>query len=98
MYKIDASMRMLHDPLRKFYISRKKRYDPVEFLIASAVLLWNNGAALDPTSPKFLAYLKLVEDRAIAASRGKMSTIRDKNTKKSNESRDGLRSIAGRTT
>jgi hypothetical protein len=97
MYKIDGAMRMLHDPTRRFFIklSRKKKYDPVEFLMMSALLLWNDGAALDPTSPKFLAYLKQVEQRAIAASRGKMSNIRSHNVVQNQVVRDGLRSIAG---
>ena len=97
MYKIDAAIRILHDPLRKFYIklSRKKRYDPVEFLLAGAFLLWNDGAALDPNSPKFLAFLAQVEQRAIAASRGKMSNIRSHNVVKSELVRGGMRAIAG---
>ena len=97
MVKVDAAMRILHDPTRRFYIklSRKKKYDPVEFLLASAVLSWNDGAALDEDAPAYLSYLGQVQARAIRASRGKMSTVRDMNTKRNNAVRGGLRAVAG---
>jgi len=97
MVLIDAAMRILHDPLRKFWIklSRKKQYDPVEFLLADAIRKWNDGKALDEASTLFLAHIGLVEGRAIAASRGKMSTIRDHNTTKSNMLRAATRDVAG---
>ena len=65
-------------------MSRKKKYDPVEFLLASAVLSWNDGAALDEDALAYLSYLEQVQARAIRASRGKMSTVRDMNTKRNN--------------
>ncbi len=40
-------------------------------------------------------YVKMVEARAVAASRGKMSTVRQQNTKSSNLVRDALRQVAG---
>ena len=97
LYKIDAAMRILHDPLRRFYIklSRKKMYDPVEFLLSDAIQKWNDGAALDEYSTFFLAYVGLVEGRAIASSRGKMSSIRQHNTVSSNALRGALRGVAG---
>ena len=97
MYKIDAAMRILHDPLRRFYIklSRKKMYDPVEFLLTGAIQKWNDGAALDEYSEFFVAYVGMVEGRAIAVSRGKMSTIRQHNTVHSNALRGALRGVAG---
>lgn len=97
MVLVDASMRILHDPLRRFYIklSRKKQYDPVEFLLSDAVRKWNDGQALNDASMLFIAHIGLVEGRAIAASRGKMSTIRDHNTTKSNALRAAVRNLAG---
>ena len=97
IYKVDAATRILHDPTRRFYVklSRKKKYDPVEFLLASAVLAWNDGSAIDMQSPRFQAYLAQVQQRAIAASRGQMNTIRNMNTKKNNTTRDALRQVAG---
>ena len=97
MYKIDAAMRILHDPLRRFYIklSRKKQYDPVEFLLSNAIQKWNDGGALNEYSTLFVAYIGLVEGRAIAASRGKMSTIRQHNTVRSNALRGAMRGVAG---
>lgn len=90
-------MRILHDPLRRFYIklSRKKMYDPVEFIVADAIAKWNNGEALDENSALFLAYVGIVQGRAIAISRGKMSTIRQHNTVRSNALRGALRGVAG---
>ena len=97
MYKIDAAMRILHDPMRRFYIklSRKKMYDPVEFLLSDAIGKWNDGEALDEYSQFFVAYIRIVEGRAIAVSRGKMSTIRQHNTVCSNALRGALRGVAG---
>ena len=90
-------MRMLYDPTRRFFIklSRKKQYDPVEFLLASAILLWNDGTGLDEMSEVFHAFVAAVEKRAVSASRGKMATVRGFNTTKSNLVRDGLRAVSG---
>ena len=90
-------MRILHDPLRLFYIklSHKKQYDPVEFLLSIAIQKWNDGEALDEYSTFFIAYIGLVEGRAIAASRGKMSTIRQLNQVYSNALRGAMRGVAG---
>ena len=97
MYKIDGAMRILHDPNRKFYIklSRKKKYDPVEFLLSDAILKWNSGEALDEKSIFVLAYLGIVQGRAIAASRGKMSSIRYHNQSHSNSLRAAMGKVAG---
>jgi len=97
MYKIDGAMRILHDPTRKFYIklSRKKQYDPVEFLLSDAIQKWNNGEALDERSMHVLAYVGLVEGRAVLASRGKMSTIRYNNQTHSNALRGAIRKVSG---
>jgi hypothetical protein len=93
-------MRILHDPLRRFYIklSRKKQYDPIEFLLLDAIQKWNDGEALDEYSEFFLAYVGLVEGRAIASSRGKMSTIRQHSTVRSSALRGALRNVAGQGT
>jgi hypothetical protein len=97
MFKIDAAMRILNDPLRRFYIklSRKKQYDPVEFMLMNVIHRWNNGEALDEFSKMFLAWMGLVEKRAIAASRGKMSTIRQMNVVHSNKLRGTIRNVTG---
>jgi len=97
MVLIDAAMRILHDPLRRFYIklSRKKQYDPIEFMLENAIQRWNDGEALDEFSESFLAWVGLVEGRAVAASRGKMSTIRQFNTVRSNDLRGTLRNVTG---
>jgi len=70
-------------------------YDPVEFLLSDAIQKWNDGAALDEYSEFFVAYVGIVEGRAIAVSRGKMSTIRQHNTVRSNALRGALRGVAG---
>ena len=64
-------------------------------MIIRAVLRWNGGGGLDETSKFWLAYLDQVEARAVLASRGKMSTIRDHNTLKSTLTRTTLRGVAG---
>ena len=74
MYKIDGAMRMLHDPARKFFIklSRKKKYDPVAFLLASGIL---DGALhrvdiLFPTPPLKSRHMLFSEDVVADIRRG----------------------------
>ena len=80
----------------QFYIklSRKKRYDPIAFLVASKLLEWNDGAGMDEMSYEARKWWADIEARAVKASRGKMSTIRDMNTKKSTVVRGALRGVA----
>ena len=96
MVKVDGATRILHDPTRRFYIklSRKKRYDPVEFLITCNLLEWNDGTGVGEMSEPLLMYLAAVEERAVQASRGKMFTIRDYNRGHSNVMRDAIGAVA----
>ena len=93
--KNDFLMRTLFDPTRRFYmrLSKKKKYDPVEHFTPSALLEWNDGRAIDPASPECQRYLRGVAERAVASSRGSMSTVRDFN--RASDRRAALREVAG---
>ena len=93
--KVDYNMRTLFDPTRRFYVrqSKKKMYDPVEFLTVNGLLEWNDGSGIDLTSARCQRYLMQVALRAMRASRGKMSTVRDANRQHSNVLRGAMRSI-----
>ena len=95
--KNDFLMRTLFDPTRRFYmrLSKKKMYDPVEYFTPSALLEWNDGCALDMMSPECQQYLRGVALRAIASSRGSVSTVRSQNTVRSNDRRNAFRNISG---
>ena len=61
------------------------------------LLEWNDGTGMDEMSEAAMRWWAQVEARAIAASRGKMSTIRDMNRGHSNVVREGFRTLAGST-
>ena len=70
-------------------------YDPVQFLLSGTITEWDDAKAIAMTSRLCLKAIEQVAERAVAASRGKMSTVRSFNVKRDSNVRDALRVVAG---
>ena len=86
---IDYAMQEEHDPNRiyQIHMSKRKRYDLLEFYLANAVSEWNSGLALDPRSSAVHKYLAEVARRAMRACRGKFEGVHAQHMKAATEDR-----------